>query len=71
MAAQPWSAPESRDVRVAQRDMDDPGLGVEVQAVRAAFAAEASAGASFQVSSMNGVFHGVIRPATPAGERIT
>jgi hypothetical protein len=51
--------------------MDDPGLGVEVQAVRAAFAAEASAGASFQVSSMNGVFHGVIRPATPAGERIT
>ena len=28
-------------------------------------------GASFQVSSMNGVFQGVIRPATPAGLRIT
>ena len=28
-------------------------------------------GASFQVSSMNGVFHGVISPAGPAGLRIT
>ena len=32
---------------------------------------EASAGASFQVSSMNGVFHGVISPATPTGLRFT
>ena len=31
----------------------------------------ARAGASFQVSSMNGVFHGVISPAGPAGLRIT
>ena len=31
----------------------------------------ASAGASFQDSSMNGVFHGVIRPATPIGLRLT
>ena len=32
---------------------------------------DARLGASFQVSSMNGVFQGVIRPATPAGLRIT
>ena len=32
---------------------------------------EASAGASFQLSSMNGVFHGVISPATPTGLRST
>jgi hypothetical protein len=32
---------------------------------------EASAGASFQLSSMNGVFQGVIKPATPAGLRTT
>ena len=31
----------------------------------------ASAGPSFQDSSMNGVFHGVIRPATPMGLRFT
>ena len=30
---------------------------------------DASAGASFQDSSMNGVFHGVISPATPLGLR--
>ncbi len=32
---------------------------------------EAMDGASFQDSSMNGVFHGVIRPATPIGLRFT
>ena len=32
---------------------------------------DASAGASFQDSSMNGVFHGVISPATPLGLRFT
>ena len=32
---------------------------------------DASAGASFHDSSMNGVFHGVISPATPAGWRST
>ncbi len=31
----------------------------------------ASAGASFQDSSMNGVFQGVMRPATPIGLRLT
>ncbi len=31
----------------------------------------AMAGASFQLSSMNGVFHGVISPATPIGLRTT
>ena len=31
----------------------------------------ASAGPSFQDSSMNGVFHGVISPATPIGLRLT
>ena len=31
----------------------------------------ARAGASFQDSSMNGVFHGVMRPATPIGLRLT
>jgi hypothetical protein len=32
---------------------------------------EASAGATFHDSSMNGVFHGVMRPATPDGLRST
>lgn len=32
---------------------------------------EASAGTSFQVLSMKGVFHGVMRPATPMGLRTT
>jgi hypothetical protein len=31
----------------------------------------ASAGPSFHDSSMNGVFHGVMRPATPIGLRLT
>ena len=31
----------------------------------------ASAGASFHDSSMNGVFHGVMSPATPIGLRFT
>ena len=31
----------------------------------------ASAGASFHDSSMNGVFHGVMSPATPIGLRLT
>ncbi|SIH08718.1 Uncharacterised protein [Mycobacteroides abscessus subsp. abscessus] len=31
----------------------------------------AIAGASFHDSSMNGVFHGVMRPATPIGLRLT
>lgn len=31
----------------------------------------ARAGPSFQDSSMNGVFHGVITPATPIGLRLT
>ena len=50
--------------RLADSGVHSAGLSTTVQP-------DASAGASFQVSSMNGVFHGVIRPATPAGLRIT
>ncbi|OXR39564.1 hypothetical protein B7C42_08368 [Nocardia cerradoensis] len=44
--------------------MNSAGLSTTVLPV-------AKAGASFQLSSMNGVFHGVIRPATPIGLRLT
>ena len=50
--------------RLAESGVHSAGLSTTGQPA-------ASAGASFQVSSMNGVFHGVIRPATPAGLRIT
>ena len=50
--------------RVADSGVHSAGLSTTVQP-------EASAGASFQVSSMNGVFHGVISPATPFGLRTT
>ena len=43
--------------RLADSGVHSAGLSTTVQP-------DASAGASFQVASMNGVFHGVIRPAT-------
>ena len=48
----------------AESGVNSAGLSTTVQP-------DASAGASFQLSSMNGVFHGVIRPATPMGLRWT
>jgi len=50
--------------RLADSGVNSAGLSTTVQP-------EASAGASFQLSSMNGVFQGVIRPATPTGLRLT
>lgn len=49
---------------VADSGVHSAGLRIRVQP-------EASAGASFQLSSMNGVFHGVMSPATPTGVRTT
>ncbi len=48
----------------AESGVSSAGLSTTVQPA-------ASAGASFQDSSMNGVFHGVMSPATPTGERST
>ena len=50
--------------RLADSGVNSAGLSTTVQP-------EARAGASFQLSSMKGVFHGVIRPATPIGLRLT
>ena len=50
--------------RLAESGVHSAGLSTTVLP-------DASAGASFQVASMNGVFHGVINAATPAGLRIT
>ncbi len=50
--------------RLAESGVNSAGFSTTVQPA-------ASAGASFQLSSMNGVFHGVIRPATPTGLRCT
>jgi len=48
----------------AESGVNSAGLSTTVLPV-------ASAGPSFQDSSMNGVFHGVMRPATPIGLRLT
>ena len=48
----------------AESGVNSAGLSTTVLPV-------ASAGASFQDSSMNGVFQGVMRPATPIGLRFT
>ena len=45
--------------------------GVNSAGLRTTVLPVARAGASFQDSSMNGVFHGVMRPATPIGLRLT
>ena len=50
--------------RLADSGVHSAGLSTTVQPA-------ARLGASFQVSSMNGVFHGVISPATPLGCRTT
>ena len=63
LAAGPASAKISAH-RLADSGVNSAGLSTTVQP-------DASAGASFQLSSMNGVFHGVISPATPTGLRCT
>ena len=45
--------------------------GVNSAGLRTTVFPVAIAGASFHDSSMNGVFHGVMRPATPIGLRLT
>ena len=52
----------------AHRDAD---RGVNSAGLRTTVLPVASAGPSFHDSSMNGVFHGVISPATPIGLRLT
>lgn len=49
----------------------DAESGVNSAGFRTTVLPVAKAGASFHDSSMNGVFHGVIRPATPIGLRLT
>ena len=63
----PSGTPASRKIsghRLADSGVNSAGFSTTVHP-------EASAGASFQLSSMNGVFHGVISPATPTGLRFT
>ena len=63
----PSGTPASRKMsahKLAESGVNSAGLSTTVQP-------EASAGASFQLSSMKGVFHGVISPATPLGLRLT
>ena len=48
---------------LAVSGLSSAGLSTTVQP-------EARHGASFQVASMNGTFHGVMRPATPFGRLI-
>ena len=50
--------------REAESGVNSAGLSTTVLPV-------AIAGPSFQDSSMNGVFHGVMSPATPIGLRLT
>ena len=50
--------------RLAESGVNSAGFSTTVLPV-------ARAGASFQLSSMNGVFHGVMSPATPMGLRLT
>ncbi len=50
--------------RLADSGVNSAGFKITVQPA-------ARAGASFQLSSMNGVFQGVINPATPTGWRCT
>ena len=49
--------------RLAESGVSSAGLSTTVQPA-------ARHGASFQVASMNGAFHGVISPATPTGWRM-
>ena len=63
----PWGRPASSKIpphREAESGVNSAGFRTTELPV-------AMAGASFQDSSMNGVFHGVIRPATPIGLRFT
>ena len=50
--------------RLAVSGVSSAGLSTTVQPA-------ARHGAIFHVASMNGAFHGVIRPATPFGRRTT
>ena len=70
----PWTrlnAPSGRPASVMISGSRLADSGVHSAGLRTTVHPAARAGASFQVSSMNGVFHGVIRPATPAGLRRT
>ena len=55
-------------VRSASREADS---GDHSAGLRTTLLPAASAGATFQVASMNGAFHGVITTAGPAGMRCT
>src|SRR5690625_357443 len=65
------NAPSGRPASSKIPAHDDADKGVNSAGFNTTVHPDASAGASFQEESMNGVFHGVIRPATPTGERLT
>ena len=63
----PFGSPASSKIPAhsdAESGVNSAGLSTTVLPV-------ASAGPSFHDSSMNGVFHGVMSPATPIGLRLT
>ena len=70
----PWTmlnTPSGTPASVMISGSSDADSGVHSAGLSTTVQPDARAGASFQDSSMNGVFHGVISPATPAGLRST
>ena len=65
------NTPSGTPASVMISGSSDADSGVHSAGLSTTAQPEASAGASFHDSSMNGVFHGVISPATPAGRRST
>ena len=61
------NTPSGTPASVMISGSSDADSGVHSAGLSTTVQPEASAGASFQDSSMNGVFHGVISPATPGG----
>ncbi len=65
------NTPSGTPASVMISGSSDADSGVHSAGFSTTVQPEASAGASFHDSSMNGVFHGVMSPATPAGLRST
>ncbi len=65
------NTPSGRPASLKMVAHSEAESGVNSAGLRTTVLPVARAGASFQDSSMNGVFHGVIRPATPIGLRFT
>ena len=70
----PWTTlntPGGRPARSASPASSEHDSGDHSAGLRTTVQPAASAGAVFQVESMNGAFHGVITAAGPAGMRCT